>query len=109
MSYSWPGNVRELEHTIEGAMNIVQGEVIDSKCLPYYLVEAYHKSRETKIEQELKPLKTVISEVEKDLIEKALKKSGGNITRASEILDVPRQTLQYKIGKYGLKDLTAGF
>lgn len=109
MSYSWPGNVRELEHTIEGAMNIVQGEVIDSKCLPYYLMEAYHKSRETKIEQELKPLKTVISEVEKDLIEKALKKSGGNITRASEILDVPRQTLQYKIGKYGLKDLTAGF
>lgn len=109
MSYAWPGNVRELEHAIEGAMNIAEGNAIDSRCLPYYLYEAFQKSRSTNEDQEIKSLKAAIYEMEKELIEKALKKSGGNITRAAEVLDIPRQTLQYKIGKYGLKELTAGF
>lgn len=109
MSYAWPGNVRELEHAIEGAMNIADGETIDSRCLPYYLYEAFRKNKSLNQDQELKSLKASIYEMEKELIKKALKKSSGNITRAAEILDIPRQTLQYKIGKYGLKDLAAEF
>jgi len=109
MTYSWPGNVRELEHAIEGAMNIADGDTLESRFLPYYLAEALNREKAVNEDQDMKSLKATIYEVEKQLIEKALKKSGGNITRAAELLEVPRQTLQYKIGKYGLKDLTAGF
>jgi arginine utilization regulatory protein len=109
MSYSWPGNVRELEHAIEGAMNIAEEDTINSKCLPYYLGEIFTKSQLTQEEHEIKSLKETLYDLERSLIEKALKKSEGNTTRAAEVLDVPRQTLQYKISKYNIKIYDAEF
>lgn len=103
MEYAWPGNVRELEHAIEGAMNIADGDTIDSKCLPYYLGEIFRKSEVTQENHEVKSLKETLDNLERGLIEKALKKSEGNVTRAAEVLDIPRQTLQYKISKYNIK------
>lgn len=103
MEYAWPGNVRELEHSIEGAMNIADGETIDSKCLPYYLGEIFRKFEVTQEDHEIKSLKEALFSLEKSLIEKALGKSDGNVTKAAEVLDLPRQTLQYKIGKYSIK------
>lgn len=103
MEYAWPGNVRELEHAIEGAMNIADGDTIDSKCLPYYLGEIFRKSEVTRENHEVKSLKETLDNLERGLIEKALKKSEGNVTRAAEVLDIPRQTLQYKISKYNIK------
>jgi arginine utilization regulatory protein len=109
MEYAWPGNVRELEHSIEGAMNIADGEIIDSRCLPYYLGEVFRKFDVTQEDHEIKSLKEALFNLEKSLIEKALKKSDGNVTRAAEVLDLPRQTLQYKIGKYNIRIYDAGF
>jgi arginine utilization regulatory protein len=109
MEYAWPGNVRELEHSIEGAMNIVDGDIIDSRCLPYYLGEVFRKFEVTQEDHEIKSLKEALFNLEKSLIEKALKKSDGNVTRAAEVLDLPRQTLQYKIGKYNIRIYDAGF
>lgn len=109
MCYSWPGNVRELEHAIEGAMNIADGDVIDSKCLPYYLGETFKKSDVSQEDNEIKSLKEALYSLERSLVEKALKKSGGNVTKAAEVLDVPRQTLQYKIGKYNIGACNAEF
>jgi arginine utilization regulatory protein len=103
MNYSWPGNVRELEHAIEGAMNMTDGDIITSKCLPYYLGEIFGKSDEAHEDREIKSLKDSLYNLERNLIEKALKKSEGNVTRAAELLDIPRQTLQYKIGKYNIR------
>ena len=103
MNYSWPGNVRELEHAIEGAMNIADGDTITSRCLPYYLGEIFGKSDAAHMDHEIKSLKESLYGLEKNLIEKALKKSDGNVTKAAEILEVPRQTLQYKIGKYSIR------
>lgn len=109
MSYSWPGNVRELEHAIEGAMNMADGREIDSGCLPYYLLDAFNRSDKKTEDMEINSLKDTIHHLERNLIEKAMQKSGGNITRAAQILDVPRQTLQYKIGKYHIKLIDAEF
>lgn len=103
MSYSWPGNVRELENAIEGAMNITDGDTIESKSLPYYLEDIFRKNEIKNEDREIKSLKETLYSTEKSLIEKALKKSEGNITKAAEMLDIPRQTLQYKIGKYNVK------
>lgn len=101
MDYSWPGNIRELEHTIEGAMNLAEGSYIADNNLPHYLMDAFNATAKP-MPEEIKPLKDTLMQLEKQLIEEALHKSGRNITKAAEMLDIPRQTLQYKISKHKL-------
>ncbi len=103
MSYAWPGNVRELEHAIEGSINIVEGKEITLRSLPYYLQEYYKKSKQRKAKASLKPLNETVSKVESVMIVRALRQTAGNITKAAEILKIPRQTLQYKINKYDIR------
>lgn len=103
MSYPWYGNVRELEHAIEGAMNMAEGNEITPRSLPHYLQDTYVKNKSKFKRAEIKPLTETINKVESIMIQRAMQKTGGNITRAAEILEIPRQTLQYKISKYGIK------
>ncbi|HBT50396.1 MAG: NtrC family Transcriptional regulator, ATPase domain protein [Caldanaerobacter subterraneus] len=113
MSLSWPGNVRELKGVIEYAANFCEGEIIQLHDLPDYIlknafiagekeitvkntVEMKEKSIEDTIE-EVGDLRAFLSRIEYELISKALKRTNGNVSRAAEILGIPRQTLQYKI------------
>lgn len=117
MSLSWPGNVRELKGVIEYAVNFCEGEVIQLHDLPEYIlrnafiagekeitVKNTVKMQEKIIEDTIKDaieeeedLRAFLSRIEYELISKALKKTNGNVSRAAEILGIPRQTLQYKI------------
>ncbi len=107
--YNWPGNVRELQHVIEAAMNIVKKGKIGVKDLPVYLNDAINDRDIHEIEMTtesgdadtLKKLGEMMEVMEKKMIEEALKRSGGNVSKASKLLNMPRQTLQYKINKYG--------
>lgn len=102
--YHWPGNVRELENIIEGTMNILEGQIITEEELPYYFKKGhsstsfYFDKEENKIS-----LKAKLQEAEKQIIIEALKKANGNISNAARLLEMPRQTLQYKIQKYNIK------
>ncbi|RBW67706.1 sigma-54 interaction domain-containing protein [Bacillus taeanensis] len=99
-SYHWPGNVRELEHAIESAMNIVDGDTIDSDHVPSHLmVSNYTATCQTSKHPSLKPLRKTLEEVEKSLIHQALYETNGNIQQAANLLEIPRQTLQYKLTK----------
>ncbi len=94
MDYDWPGNVRELENVIERAMVIGKGDVIQSEDLPFH--------RDNTIKKDFpKSLKMM----EKLHIERILKETNWNITRASRILEIDRQTLYNKIRKYNIKKL----
>ncbi len=97
LKHPWEGNVRELENLLEGIISIQDVEFIEKKHLP-----AKFKHKEDKI---LEPfsLKETLEEIEKDFISKALEKTDYNISKAAEKLNIPRQTLQYKISKYDLK------
>lgn len=98
-AYFWPGNVRELQHVIEHAMNIVAGSVIDLEDLPAYMLQqGHHQKHEDSIVYFGKEsLSAALKRVEKVFIEKALKECGNNVAKAARQLDIPRQTLQYKI------------
>ncbi len=100
MKHSWPGNVRELEHVIEGIMTIYDTDEIYLEHLPQQFDDYIYLSKEREI---TKSLKTSVEELEKSIIIEALKKTNYNITRTAELIDIPRQTLQYKIKKYGVK------
>lgn len=103
LSYEWPGNVRELEHVIEGAMNVVDGETIKLEHLPVYLSEGENSSG-TGITPliNVSPLKDAVEQVERSMIYAAMLKAGGNVSKASKFLQMPRTTLQYKLEKYKL-------
>jgi arginine utilization regulatory protein len=98
LNYDWPGNVRELEHSIEGIASIYDIDVIREEHLPFQFKTRKKADDCIKIE-EIGSLRKTLEDTEKKMIELALKKTEGNITKSAEILDVPRQTLQYRIKK----------
>jgi len=93
-NFIWPGNIRELEHVIEGAISIMDGEIITVEHIPDYL-----KKRQKNINLKKYDIRENIEKLEKELIESVLEQVGGNISKAAKILNIPRQTLQYKIKK----------
>ncbi|HSH35919.1 sigma-54 interaction domain-containing protein [Schnuerera sp.] len=93
---SWEGNVRELENLIEGIMSIYDIETIDIEHLPT-------KFKKIKQPNKSLSLKETLEKMEKNLIEEALEEAEYNISYTAELLNIPRQTLQYKISKYNLK------
>ena len=97
--YDWPGNIRELENGIERAVILARGEIIAPADLPP-IIQALSKDRE--IQGLNLPSGISIQEVEKALILKTLEDTGGNRSRASEILGINRRTLQNKLKEYGI-------
>ncbi|MGB9809378.1 MAG: sigma-54 interaction domain-containing protein, partial [Caldanaerobacter sp.] len=101
LSLSWPGNVRELKGVIEYAANFCEGEIIQLHDLPDHILRNAFIEGEKEIAVDTigieGDLRSFLAKVEYELITKTLKKTNGNISRAAEILGIPRQTLQYKI------------
>ena len=96
LSYSWPGNVRELKHAIEYMMNVCEEDMLSQQTVPIMLKKV-EKSEGIPVED--LSFRENLAKYENHLIEKALKQANGNIQHASELLKIPRQTLQYKLKK----------
>lgn len=95
-SYQWPGNVRELINTIEYVLLKSQGETISTKHLPLKLNR--NNQRPVKPEN-TGSLRIELQKTEELMIKNALYQSDGNVMKAAKMLDIPRQTLQYKLAK----------
>ncbi len=89
--YDWPGNVRELENVIERGMVLAQTQSLKPVDLPFQFVPKHTA-----------PGDDSLAALEKIHVESILARTGWNITRAAEILDIDRVTLYNKIAKYGL-------
>ena len=96
--HDWPGNVRELEHTIEFAMNMIEKEdLLTVRHLPSFI-----KKEKLMEKVSIQPLREIVEQTEKNMIKQALNTTNGNVLKASILLEIPRQTLQYKMKKYRL-------
>ncbi len=104
LEYAWPGNVRELENTIERAMVLSEGEVLQIADLPERVRDALDPVQVQLASGELSIKKTT-SAIEEILIRRALQKTKGNRTRAAEILEISHRALLYKIKDYKIVDL----
>ena len=105
--YQWPGNTRELKHIIEGAFNLVGKEnKITIDHIPHYLKQRIDNYSVDQIrhlpDPSDQPLPEAVEHLEKSLIREALKKTDNNITQAAKLLQIKRQTLQYKLKKYNI-------
>ncbi len=130
LDYPWPGNVRQLKYCIECAMNLVGEEetAIKESHLPYYLKE--HRHPDKRYYQEFESLGgreksweepaggdggpvaaareetgvfATIRQKERDAIIAALENNGGNVSKSARTLGLSRQTLVYRMKKYGIK------
>ena len=96
-NYQWPGNVRELENVIERAVILEDADVITQKSLPFF------KTPDTRNQTPGFSIKKAEESIEKELIKKALDATGGNKTKAAELLEISHRALLYKIKEYGLE------
>lgn len=108
--YAWVGNIRELENVMEYAFALVSTNdtIIDLKHLPSYLdlknnTYRIKNVKETvSMEQPIDTLEVAMSAYEKELIEKYLANNNWNISKTAKILNIKRQSLQYRIKKYNI-------
>lgn len=105
MRYHWPGNVRELRNVVERICIMHNVEMILPAQLPREIWGESPQS-EMPFSYEIPPegivLDDVVGQVEKELVEKAFRLTGGNVAKTARILNVPRGTLRYKLEKYHL-------
>ena len=104
MKYDWPGNVRELENTVERAMNICSGEIIQlSDIANFYEMNIANKNNKIEEIKDSSNIRIIsLEEVEKEAIKNALIVTKGNISQAASALKITRNTLYNKMKKYGL-------
>jgi DNA-binding NtrC family response regulator len=92
VKFPWPGNVRELENAIERAAVVGKSEIITLDDLSFQ----FNSFSDKTVDESL-------ADMEKTHIEKILKSTEWNITRAADILKIDRVTLYNKIKKYKLR------
>jgi two-component system NtrC family response regulator len=100
-AYDWPGNVRQLENAIERLVLLSTGSEISAEDLPVFLRSDRAPAEGPAVA--LPPEGMSLEALEKQLILQALKKFGGNQTRAARYLDMSRRALAYRLEKYGVQ------
>jgi transcriptional regulator with PAS, ATPase and Fis domain len=86
MSYAWPGNVRELQNVMERSVILSSDKVLKAGSITL-------QTNERKKENE----NLNLDKIEQEVIEKAMKRSGGNLNKAAELLGITRYALYRKI------------
>jgi DNA-binding NtrC family response regulator len=100
-AHSWPGNVRELRNTLERAVILCGGTMIEPKHLPPGFGKAFVRAPVHDANSVHLGVGTTVGEAERLLILKTLEATHNNKTRAAEILDISLKTLHNKLKEYG--------
>jgi DNA-binding NtrC family response regulator len=100
-AHAWPGNVRELRNTLERAVIVCAGPVIEPKHLPPGFGQALPRAPVQEANAVRLGVGTTVDEAERLLILKTLEATHNNKTRAAEILGISLKTLHNKLKEYG--------
>jgi two-component system, NtrC family, response regulator AtoC len=107
MSFSWPGNVRQLENAVERAIALSAGRTqIDVGDLPTEVQKAQETALTTAVTlpEDGLDLDAFIADIERDLIQRSLERTGGNKGKAARLLNLKRTTLVEKLKRLSLRD-----
>jgi DNA-binding NtrC family response regulator len=94
LEHAWPGNVRELEHVIERALLLARGDSVEPEDL---FLEPKRGDGSAHFEQ------MTLQEAERHLIQRALDRSGGQVSEAARALGLSRSALYRRLQQFGLK------
>jgi DNA-binding NtrC family response regulator len=109
LEYSWPGNVRELSHVIERAVLWSRGAEVETDQLAAAIGPMRSAPPRPAATDEFPvapmslPAGTDLAQWERSMLESALRDEGGNQTRAAQRLGISRDTLRYRMKKYGIQ------
>ncbi len=101
-NYQWPGNVRELQHTIERAIILSEGDVLEPSDFFTGDREGVLASGSPRKDSGVQLDNFNLDEIEKTIIQKVISKNEGNITKAAKELGLTRTSLYRRMEKYGL-------
>lgn len=101
--YSWPGNVRELENAIERGVVICEGGELGRPALPERISRLVESAGGLLLTGDCLSIKETGEVMERELIRRALEKTGGNRTQAAKLLEISLRSLIYKLKEYGLE------
>ena len=102
INHNWPGNIRELRNTLERAVIVCEGLLIEPRHLPpNFGVSGLRVASASDSEGIRLEVGTTVEEAEKMLILKTLASTNNNKTRAAEILGISLKTLHNKLKEYG--------
>jgi DNA-binding NtrC family response regulator len=96
--YTWPGNIRELRNAVERAMLLVESDRLDEIDFPLL-----SSRRQVEAGFELPADGVDLETLERDLVKQALRRTGGNQTKAAALLGLNRDQIRYRIEKFGLE------
>ena len=118
LTHNWPGNVRELKNSIERAMILEEEQLVRPVYLPFSVAESggrtvFEQTAPADGGQALANGRmlprlyipeggTSLEEVERAMVELAMRQANGNQTQAARLLDISRDALRYKLKKFGL-------
>jgi two-component system response regulator AtoC len=103
--HAWPGNVRELRNVIERALILSSTDRLGPEVLPEQMLSRRSdalKAAPATPDRESEPDDAPVAGEEARILE-ALRQTGGNQTRAAELLGMPRRTFVYKLRRYNIK------
>jgi len=100
-AHAWPGNVRELRNTLERAIIVCDGAMIEPRHLPPGFGTVVPRSPVQEANAVRLGVGTTVDEAERLLILKTLEATHNNKTRAAEILGISLKTLHNKLKEYG--------
>ncbi|HWQ32999.1 MAG TPA: sigma-54 dependent transcriptional regulator [Blastocatellia bacterium] len=100
-AYAWPGNARELENAIERAVALAEGPSLTPDDLPERVRST---GRTSALLARAREQRLTMRELEKEYIIETLRLTGGNKSRAAEILGFDRRTLHRKLDEYRQED-----
>ena len=107
--HPWPGNVRELRNIVEQAVLLAGSPVIEAEQLNLCSPQGFMLQDEPQVEaakpeepKEFPGEGVQLATVERDLILRALSHTDWNVTHAARLLGLSRDTMRYRIDKFGL-------
>ena len=99
--HDWLGNVRELHNVVEGLTITCKSDIIQPEHLPQTVRPAKEAVSNASGEKtSLLAFGLSFQEMEKKMLEEALRKAAGNVSEASRLLKMTRNTLRYRMAKY---------
>lgn len=102
-NYHYPGNVRELENIIARCVALESSNVIRQETLPQLVTGRDYLDLDTSFSSS-SSLDTLLGNVEKKMIEKALGNTNGNKTEAAKLLGITLRSLRYRLAKHRMED-----
>jgi two-component system, NtrC family, response regulator PilR len=108
-NYAWHGNVRELEHTIERAVALERTSEIQPERLPEHITnyDPVRINADFELTEAGLDLVAHLDHLEKTYVLEALRVSGGNQTKAAELLKMQVRSIRHLLDKHDIRTLSA--